>query len=303
MIYSRVFVPLRNRQFFDIHSLNEAIKTCMLKHNQTRTQPYEKRTRIKPANCGANILETSSPLAKTKRKALHVVLQLPQQERSDRIHMVMNKAYKNFIEEAVEAIRNFPDLQLNSREDSLPFLEGKITLLDEHGVAYDAYQLKIDCSDDYHNSFPIVYETAERLPHNIDWHVYEDGHFCICTPIEEYIHCSKGITLTTLIQNHVLHYLHNQSFREKEGYFLHERSHGTPGILESIQGVLKVKDLNKIYSLLVYVYKNDTPSRTSMCFCGSGKKYRYCHREAYLALKDIGQKRLFQIIYFLKDNI
>lgn len=38
MIYTRVFAPLRNRQFFDIHSLNDAIRSCILKHNQTRMQ-------------------------------------------------------------------------------------------------------------------------------------------------------------------------------------------------------------------------------------------------------------------------
>lgn len=48
MIYTRVFAPLRNRQFFDIHTLNEAIKICMLKHNQTRMQqkPYCREERF-----------------------------------------------------------------------------------------------------------------------------------------------------------------------------------------------------------------------------------------------------------------
>lgn len=48
MIYSRVFAPLRDRQFFDIHSLNDAIKTCILKHNQTRMQqkPYCRQERF-----------------------------------------------------------------------------------------------------------------------------------------------------------------------------------------------------------------------------------------------------------------
>ena len=56
--------------------------------------------------------------------------------------------------------------------------------------------------------------------------------------MEEYIHCAKGITLTSFIQNEVLPYLHHQSFREKEGYFIHERSHGQLGILESLYDIL-----------------------------------------------------------------
>ncbi|MBW1728819.1 MAG: IS21 family transposase [Deltaproteobacteria bacterium] len=42
MAYSRIYAKIRNMQFFDLHSLNEAIKKCNLRHNQTRMQqkPY-----------------------------------------------------------------------------------------------------------------------------------------------------------------------------------------------------------------------------------------------------------------------
>lgn len=213
----------------------------------------------------------------------------------------MSKSYDKFVEEAIEALSNFPDLRLCIREDALPYLCGNLILTDKNDVMYDEYYIKIECPNDYPNNFPIVYETNNRLPHNIDWHIYGDGHFCICTPIEEYIHCTKGITLTSFIQLQALPYLHNQSFREKEGYFLHERSHGSMGILESLYEILHVNDLIKVYSLLIYIYKNHTPPRTSKCFCGSDQKYRYCHREAYHALKSIGQDRLLGIISYLKS--
>lgn len=214
----------------------------------------------------------------------------------------MNNTYIRFIEEAAEAISHFPDLHIHSREDALPFLEGTINLFDKNSVAYDAYSIRIECALNYPKSFPLVYETQGRLPHNIDWHVYSDGHFCLCTPIEEYIHCAKGVTLTTFIQNQVVPYLHNQSFREKEGYFLHERSHGLKGILESLYDILNTKDLIKIYSLLTYIYKSNPPSRTSKCFCGSGKKYRHCHREAYHSIKSIGQDQLLTLISILNNE-
>lgn len=213
----------------------------------------------------------------------------------------MSKSYDKFAEEALEVLNNFPDLQLCIREDSLPYLSGNLILYDENNAMYDEYFIKIECSKDYPNNFPLVYETKKRLPNNIDWHIYGDGHFCICTPIEEYIHCAKGITLTSFIQMQVLPYLHNQSFREKEGYFLNERSHGSIGILESLYDILHVNDLVKAYSLLVYIYKNNMPLRTSNCFCGSNLKYRYCHKEAYHTLKSIGQERLLGIISYLNN--
>lgn len=215
--------------------------------------------------------------------------------------MLMNKSYNKFIEEASAAISSFPALQLFSREDSLPYIEGDITLFDQNGESYDCYSIRIECSSDYPKSFPLVYETADRLPHNIDWHVYNEGNFCISTSLEEYIHCAKGISLTTFVRDHLLPYLHNQSFREREGYFVNERSHGKKGILESIYDLLNVNDNDKAIKLLVFIYRNKTPSRTTKCFCGSGKKYRHCHRDAYQSIKSIGQERLEKLISNLLD--
>jgi transposase len=48
LIYTRVYARLRNRQFFDIESLNEAIAVMVKEHNQTRMQqkPYSREERF-----------------------------------------------------------------------------------------------------------------------------------------------------------------------------------------------------------------------------------------------------------------
>ncbi len=48
LIYSRVFARLRNQQFFDISTLNRAIKEKVRDHNQTRMQqrPYCREERF-----------------------------------------------------------------------------------------------------------------------------------------------------------------------------------------------------------------------------------------------------------------
>lgn len=48
LIYTRVYAKLRNHQFFDIHTLNRAIKEKIGKHNQTRLQqkPYCREERF-----------------------------------------------------------------------------------------------------------------------------------------------------------------------------------------------------------------------------------------------------------------
>lgn len=54
IIYTRVFAKLRNRQFFDIHSLDKAVGELMEAHNQTRMQrrPYCRRERFLAAEKG-----------------------------------------------------------------------------------------------------------------------------------------------------------------------------------------------------------------------------------------------------------
>lgn len=54
MVYTRVFAKLRNRQFFDIHSLDKAIGELMEAHNQTRMQhrPYCRLERFLAAEKG-----------------------------------------------------------------------------------------------------------------------------------------------------------------------------------------------------------------------------------------------------------
>lgn len=212
----------------------------------------------------------------------------------------MNKAFAKFIEEVPEIIRNFPGLQLFNREGSSLYLAGSIGLFDQDDIEYDSYSVKIKCSSDYPESFPLVYETEGRLPHNIDWHVYKEGNFCLCTPPEEFIYCAKGLTLLNFTWDHVVPYLHNQSFREREGYFLNERSHGLSGILESLCNLFETSDKTRAIALLYYIYKNPTPLRTSKCFCGSGKKYRHCHKKAFMSLKSIGQERLLHILTIIR---
>ncbi|WP_312398383.1 SEC-C metal-binding domain-containing protein [Sphingobacterium sp.] len=208
----------------------------------------------------------------------------------------MNNPSLKFAEEAINVINKFPELKLLSRENSLPYLEGQIDLFDQNGRAYDSYFVKIECSEDYPHSFPLVYEINERLPNNIDWHVYPNGQFCICAPPEEYFECSRGISLLSFIEKHLIPYLHNQAFRELNGYYLNERSHGKEGVLESLYNILGTTNANKVLEILMYIYKNKTPSRTSKCFCASGKKYRQCHRNAFIQFKKIGLERLKLII-------
>jgi len=201
-----------------------------------------------------------------------------------------------FISEATLIGNHFPDLHFFHPENEEPFIAGILKLLDEEGHLVDSYHIKIKASSDYPNRFPLVYETSGRLPHNIDWHVYPDGHCCIACIPEEILICRRGLMLVNFIQEWVVPYFFNQKFRETNGYFLNERSHGALGNFEFFMDVLGTRDLNYIKVFLNLVLETKEPNRVSDCFCGSERKYRYCHRTSYRILRQFKDRELLHFI-------
>ena len=205
----------------------------------------------------------------------------------------MNDGFQIFRKEA-EVIQNeYPSLALGFDEKSgVPYLSGIIQLLSENDLLIDSYILKIVAVPEYPTRFPHVFEIGGRIPINIDWHVYSDGHFCICSIPEEILVCKKGIKLHGFIEDHLKPYLFNQKYREDNGFFLNERPHGIEGNVQFFIEVFKTNDLLVIANGLNFIKHRKEPNRVSLCFCGSGIKYRKCHRESYRMLSAFTNQQL-----------
>jgi hypothetical protein len=161
------------------------------------------------------------------------------------------------------------------------FLSGTLDLTDDNGLPVDAYKIKIYSGGRYPASFPMVFETDGRLPHNIEWHVFPDGHCCIKSIPEEMLICKQGITLISFLEQELKPYFFNQIHRELKGYYLKERAHGMAGNIAYFKETFRTEDLISIARGLQYIKTHAEPNRVSRCFCGSGEKYRRCHRDAY----------------------
>lgn len=207
-----------------------------------------------------------------------------------------------FIEEAKQLKLNFFDFSLVEDEACNPYIKGRLHLPDEEGNLIDSYSIKIEVKEGYPNKLPLVYETSQRIPVNIDWHVFPDGHCCIVTPPEESLICKKGITLEEFIIKHIVPYFHNQLYRELNGYFLNERSHGDKGIQEFFLNRFRTNDSEKISQWLLFIAKGKEPKRTENCFCDSGKKYRKCHRYIYKEFSQLATRELVYYSILLKQK-
>lgn len=181
-----------------------------------------------------------------------------------------------FKTEAEEALKSHESLKLSTHND-LICLEGDLNLK-AHGILIDRYSIRIQPLGGYPNKFPYVYEIGRRIMPNIDWHFYPDGHCCLKSPPEEFIICRKGINLRTFIDTIVVPYFFNQKHRETFGYFLKEMPHGDAGIIQSLQDIIGSTDIVFLYKALKYALKRIKVERTDYCFCGSGKKFRKCHK-------------------------
>jgi len=190
-----------------------------------------------------------------------------------------------FHAEALKILSKYPKLEI-LRKDNTVFLSGELDLIDDAGILQDSYFIEIHPTENYPFQFPYLYEKGDKIPLNIDWHVYNDGHCCIKTMPEEWLTCKNGINLDYFILSEVIPYLFNQTFRRLNGYFLNERSHGILGEIEFFQELFATKSLSKIITWLNFVMTNREPNRVSDCFCGSKIRYRLCHREAFRKLKN-----------------
>lgn len=211
----------------------------------------------------------------------------------------MNESYNRFRLEAEEFCLKNTSFKYKQNGVEPPEIFGSLPLMDDDGVQIDSFDIKIICTPDYPQTFPHVFETGGRIPLNIDWHVYSDGHCCLCSIPEEIIVCNKGIDITTFIATQVTPYFFNQKYREMHGFFLKERSHGERGNIEFFEDTFGTSNLNKIKRLLSFIVNNEEPNRVSECFCGSGEKYRKCHRQAYKLLKPLPKIVLTNFFLFL----
>ncbi len=211
--------------------------------------------------------------------------------------------------EAIEILNLYPKLRLDTHNNKF-FLIGELDLIDEYDVFQDSYLIKIHPTANYPREFPLVFELDGRIPHNNDWHIHLDGHFCIKSIPEEKIICRKGINLKNFIENEIIPFLFNQTFRRLKGYFLNERPHGVLGDIETLKEKFQYDKISSIVEWLFFIYKNPEPDRVSNCFCGKIKKFRKCHRVVFREFKELKREDMLFIInrivfsrYFFKEDM
>ena len=109
-------------------------------------------------------------------------------------------------------------------------------------------------------------------------------------------------SLLSFIDNQVKNYFYSQIFRNQNGYFLKERSHGSKGWIEFFEETFMTNNIFNIEFGLHQIIEGKKIDRVSLCFCGSGKKYRKCHKKSYDVLSKLSLENINYFLHALRET-
>lgn len=208
------------------------------------------------------------------------------------------KNYQIFCNHLEAAIIKFPALTIRVGTDKKKYLQGILDIPNEDSIIIGSYLIEIHFVERFPYRFPILLETGESIPNEIDWHKYTDGSCCITVEPDEIIKCKHGLTVLEFIEKYAFSFFANHVHRKLTGSYLNgEYSHGFPGLKQFYSHLLKTDDLSQWenYYRHCFLKRTIVSGRNDKCFCGSNCKFKNCHYKIFGSLQEIGPER------FLKD--
>jgi hypothetical protein len=150
--------------------------------------------------------------------------------------------------------------------------------------AIDQYAVLILVAKDFPHREPIVFETGDRIPREVDRHCYTNG--ACCTGVwDEWRVRDNSPTVGAFLEGPVRNFFLSQIYFENHGRWpFGERSHGEAGIREACADLLGIKDDQKLLMHYLRVLAGPWPKGHWQCPCVSSRQIRHCHRDELMAL-------------------
>lgn len=187
----------------------------------------------------------------------------------------------------------FPKLVLTSPAGHPLSFTGEIDICDSAEVYWDTFKIRVEAPANYPYGIPLVREMGSRIERIPDRHISADGFCCVAIDHVLLHHAAKRLTVTVFVQQYVYPYLANQLyFESKRCYAGQEYLHAFDGVEQFYRETMNSPDADTAIKLLECVLLRKLPSRNNPCFCGSSKKFKYCHLMASEYLSRISHRRL-----------
>jgi len=151
----------------------------------------------------------------------------------------------------------------------------------------DSFSLEIVVDKGFPETVPIVKELERRIrPVNCGAHIYPDGHLCLEVNTRIIFELNNNPNLLffsdTFIQPYLFGFLYYQKYHR---FPFGEYAHGKKGVLEYYCTVFDVCDVGIAKELLGLIF-GDNLKGHRYCPCGSGKRFRDCHRNQTVTMKE-----------------
>jgi hypothetical protein len=187
------------------------------------------------------------------------------------------------------ACAHYPKLQIVELDGKLS-LSGEVELLHPvEGEPIDTFSVDISFPDMFPFCFPKVLETSGKIERTQDRHVFpQTDNLCFAVEVEEHMKCRRGITTRWFLDTVLVPRLAEEYIVNNGGSYAHEFSHGPLGDFEFYFLKFKTKNPAHVIRFLKLILDGALPKHFERCSCGSGLKFKKCHRFIFEDLKALG---------------
>ena len=187
----------------------------------------------------------------------------------------------------------FPKLKL-FWEDETFSCSGEVDVFDQNNVYWDSFLIKISIGiKSYPHFFPVLFLKDERIPKEEDRHINPDLSCCVEIEQKQFLRKKRGITILQFLDEYVIPHFADQLYFEKESKWASgDYKHGFDGKIQYYTETMGVSTLIEVLSILKNLQRIDTLKMYETCFCNSGKKLKFCHKQELKQLLQLPKNKL-----------
>ena len=218
-------------------------------------------------------------------------------------NLTSNRQFKirNFDEDKIATLNAHPGLRYEGKTDGYYKFSGNYYLLDNIGELIESFEIAILVHKSYPNTFPIIALLDDKIDRLDEFHVNELGIVCIEHTYIANKLANEGLRIYDFV-NYYLHKYFSWALVKKSGVavLLQEWAHHDEGTIQVYETLFEISDKIQIASFLNNYLAVHKIGRNDKCYCGCGKKLKYCHYDAALFLKNIPRKEIEKDIALFK---
>ncbi len=173
------------------------------------------------------------------------------------------------------------------------YLKGILDIPDGTSGIAASYLVEIKKSPGYPRRFPYAFEVGGDIPIGADTHKGINNQLCLTVEPDEILQCSDGLHIVDFIDTILIPHLAHQYYYKMTGSYIQAYGHSSAGVKEFYTELFGTTNM-EVWKKIVKLVFSGKIGRNDLCPCGSGKKYKYCHKPSCEKRKKIGKEQVIK---------